>query len=92
MPIFGLLATIASLIIIVVGLPSQIRLNWKRKSCEGFSFSLIAVVFFSYLFWGLYGWTKPDTFLIIAQTPGLVLSMVLIFQFFHYGTGKPRRR
>jgi uncharacterized protein with PQ loop repeat len=80
----GFLATMASLIILFVGFPSQIYENYKRKSCEGLSLPLVFSVSLSYSLWSLYGWMKPDKFLICAQTPGVVFGLILIFQLFYY--------
>lgn len=84
MPIIGILATIASLAIVLLGLPAQIVKNYKRKSCEGIAPSLIYAACFTYTLWSLYGWTKPDWFLAVAQTPGCVLAFIILFQIFYY--------
>ena len=88
MPILGTLAVIASLTIVVIGLPHQIYKNYQRKSCEGLAPSLIISACFTYTLWGLYGWTKPDYFLIVAQTPGSILAFVLLFQLFYYNRSR----
>lgn len=85
MSIIGILATIASLTIVLLGLPAQIVKNYRRKSCDGLAPSLVYSACFSYTLWSLYGWTKPDWFLAIAQTPGCVLALVLLFQLLIYG-------
>jgi len=85
MSIIGTLAVIASLTIAMVGLPQQIYKNYQRKSCEGLAPFLIYSACCAYTLWGIYGWTKPDYFLVISQTPGSVLTFVLIFQIFYYG-------
>ncbi len=84
MSIIGTFAVIASLTIIVIGLPAQIYKNYKRKSCDGIAPSLIYSACCTYTLWGLYGWTKPDWFLVIAQTPGSILALILLLQLFRY--------
>ena len=84
MPLFGTLAVVASLTIIIVGLPKQILRNYRRKSCDGLESLLVWCVFIAYTFWSLYGWTKPDWFIVSAQTPGCILSFILLFQLFCY--------
>ncbi|MBI2039069.1 MAG: hypothetical protein HYT22_02215 [Candidatus Niyogibacteria bacterium] len=84
MTTFGILAMIMSLILTTIGLPHQIYKIYKKKSCEGVSFVLSLTVFSAYTSWGLYGWTKPDIFLMISQTPGSALSLLLLTQFFYY--------
>ncbi len=84
MSVIGILATIASLTIIVLGLPAQIIKNYQRKSCDGIAPSLIYSSCFTYALWSIYGWTKPDWFLVIAQTPGLILILIILFQLIYY--------
>ncbi len=84
MPVIGTIATIASLAIVTVGLPAQIFKNYRRKSCDGLAPSLIYSACCTYTLWSIYGWTKPDWFLVVAQTPGCVLAFILLFQLFLY--------
>ena len=90
LPIMGILAAAASLTIILVGMPKQIRMNYRRKSCEGIDPSLIYSVCVTYILWSIYGWTEPDWFLAVSQTPGAVLVLILLFQLFHYRKRKIR--
>ena len=84
MSIIGILAAIASLTIIVLGIPAQIIKNYRRKSCDGLDPLLIYSACVAYTLWSLYGWTKPDWFLVVSQTPGCVLAFIILFQFFYY--------
>lgn len=84
MQIIGILAMIASLTIIFVGLPAQIYKNWKLKSTLGLSTGLMVAALFTYTLWAIYGWTKPDYFLAVAQTPGCVLAVIIIIQIIIY--------
>ncbi len=84
MSLIGILATIASLTIVVLGLPAQIVKNYRRKSCDGLAPSLVYSAFCTYTLWSLYGWTKPDWFLVVAQTPGFAISSILLVQLFLY--------
>lgn len=84
MSVIGILAAIASLTIVLLGLPAQIIKNYRRKSCDGIDPSLIYSICVAYTLWSLYGWTKPDWFLAVSQTPGCVLAFILLFQLFHY--------
>ncbi len=88
MELLGTIATIASLVIVVVGLPHQIYKNYTRKTCEGLAPSLIYASCCTYTLWALYGWTKPDYFLATSQTPGAILAYVLLFQLLYYRTKK----
>lgn len=82
--IMGLLATFGSLAIVLIGIPAQILENYRRKSCDGIAPPLIYSACLTYTLWSIYGWMKPDWFLVVAQTPGCVLAFVLLFQLFHY--------
>lgn len=86
MPTIGLLASIAALSTSFWGLPAQIVKNFKNKSSEGLSPSLIISSTISYGLWSAYGWTKEpmDWFIIASQTPGSVLFLVLLFQLYFY--------
>ncbi len=84
MPIIGVIATVASLTIVLVGLPAQIIRNYRRKSCDGLAPSLVYAACCTYTLWSLYGWTKPDWFLAVSQTPGCVMSLILLFQLIRY--------
>jgi len=80
----GVAAACVSLVAIVFGLPAQIFKNFRRKTCEGLSFSLILTAFFAYSTWGLYGVSKPDFFLFVSQFPGAILMGIILFQFAIY--------
>ncbi|OQB06403.1 MAG: MtN3/saliva family protein [bacterium ADurb.Bin212] len=84
MPVIGILATVASLMIVLLGLPAQIINNYRRKSCEGLAPQLVYAAVCTYTLWAIYGWTKPDLFLATAQTPGCILSLVLLYQLVKY--------
>ena len=82
--ILGVLATVSSLTIIVLGLPAQIIRNYRRQSCEGIDPKLIYSICVAYSIWSLYGWAKLDWPLAISQTPGAILAFVLLFQLIIY--------
>jgi uncharacterized protein with PQ loop repeat len=84
MPIFGTLAVVASLAIMLGGFPAQIIKNYRRKSCEGLAPLLIYSSVCSTTLWSLYGWTKPDLFIALAQTPGSIMAFILLFQLLWY--------
>lgn len=85
--IIGIVAVIASWTIIVMGFPAQIYSNFRRKTC-GLAPPLVYSVSFTYTMWSLYGWLRPDFFLALSQTPGLVLALVVLFQLQYYGREK----
>jgi uncharacterized protein with PQ loop repeat len=84
MSIFGGLATMASLFIIIIGLPAQIIRNYRNKSTKGIAHSLIYAAAVTYTLWSIYAWTEPNIYLAVSQTPGAILSFVLLWQIIHY--------
>lgn len=83
--LFLKIATITlSLSVTGLGLASQARKNYTRKSTEGLSllyFSLLAV---SYSFWTAYGVVGGDVVLIIPMALGMIMSWAVFAQFFLY--------
>lgn len=82
--LLGVFAVLASLTIIVLGIPAQIVKNYRRRSCEGIDRKLIYSVSVTYLAWALYAWFKPDWFLFASQVPGFLLCLVMMYQFWLY--------
>ncbi len=82
--IVGSIAMLTSLVIIFIGFPAQIRRNCYLKSCKGIAPSLVYSSVLVYTVWAIYGWVKWDWFIILADTPGGILSFILVFQLFHY--------
>jgi uncharacterized protein with PQ loop repeat len=81
--ILGVIACIASSLIVVYGLPAQIKKNKKEKTV-GLSPAMIYSMLIVYFFWSLYAWVKPDYFLAIPQTVGTIDSVIILLQYFHY--------
>jgi len=79
----GTTATILSLSMVLVGLPSQIYQNWLRHEA-GISIFLAASAFVLYTAWTIYAFLKRDCYLKIAQGAGMVTSFVLLVQTIYY--------
>ena len=77
----GIIAAMASLLTVALGALSQIRKNYKEKSCKGLSLWLAITSFFSFSSWFMYGALKQDWFLILSQTPGAIAWLVIMAQF-----------
>lgn len=86
---FGYASMITSLSISVVGFPAQIVKNFRRKSCEGISHSLVYSTFSAYMCWSLYGLTKGDRFIFISQSVGFFLCGIILIQTLLYPTKRP---
>lgn len=84
MSLIKIITIILSLTVTGLGLTSQVRKNYFRKSMEGLSqfyFSILAV---SYTFWTIYGFSQKDLVLIIPMGLGMIVSWVVVGQFFLY--------
>jgi uncharacterized protein with PQ loop repeat len=75
---------VLSLIVTGLGLTSQVRKNYSRKSLEGLSFFYFFILAVSYTFWSLYGFLQNDLVLIIPMTLGATMSWIVVFQFYIY--------
>ncbi len=73
-----------SLIVTGLGLTSQVLKNRKRKSTEGLSFFYFIMLAISYSFWSMYGFFLRDLVLIIPMSLGMMVSWVVVMQFFLY--------
>ena len=82
--VFGLLATGFSLAVIFIGMPCQIIKNYKNKSCKGLSLSNMVLVLGCNFSWLAYGLTKNDFALIITNPLNLVLTIIVLVQFYIY--------
>lgn len=80
----GKLALGSSFALILFGLVAQIKKNYRLKDCQGLSFIMLFLSLICFSFWAWYGWVKPDNNLKFSQTPGAVLSLVLVWQWLYY--------
>ena len=88
----GKLAFSSSIALILFGLVAQIRKNYKLKDCQGLSFMMLFLSLICFSLWAWYGWVKPDNNLKFSQTPGAVLSLVLVLQWIYYCKIRPSYR
>lgn len=82
---FGALSMIASLAIVMFGLPFQIRDNKREGKCK-VSPTLIFAIFSAYSSWSIYGLLTSNWFIVTSNLPGFLLAGVLLFQVFYYPT------
>lgn len=85
--ITGPLVLLASLVMILVGLLSQIIKNSERQSVEGLSLPFFISSFILWSCVSLHGWYKKDYWLAIAQTAGAIMTAIILLQFLLYGLG-----
>lgn len=69
--IVAFLTTAVGIIVKVVGLPDQIKKNYKRKSTEGLSSAFWILSLVAYSLWTLHGILQHDWALIIGQGLGM---------------------
>ena len=87
--VLGLMAMATSILYLCFGLPLQIIENYKRKSTQGLSFLLILLCSITLVMWSLYAWAQDpiDWYILGANVPGFVFSIILLLQFKLYKTG-----
>ena len=81
MSVIKIITVVLSLIVTGLGLTSQVRKNYQRKSMEGLSFFYFSILAISYTFWSIYGFVQNDLVLIIPMTLGAIMSWVVVGQF-----------
>ncbi|PIP53574.1 hypothetical protein COX08_00240 [Candidatus Beckwithbacteria bacterium CG23_combo_of_CG06-09_8_20_14_all_34_8] len=82
--IIGFLTLIVGILTKVIGLPDQIRKNYKLQSTEGLSTSFIFLAFISYMLWTLHGIMEKDIVLILGQGLGILTTGIIIWQIISY--------
>lgn len=75
---------VLSLLVTGFGLASQVRKNKARKSVEGLSKFYFVLLAISYTFWSIYGAVLQDIVLIVPMTLGMVMSWIVVAQFWVY--------
>jgi len=82
--VVGVVTTIISILVKIIGLPDQIRKNYQRKSISGLSVPFFILGFVSYALWTVYGLLKRDWVLILGQGAGMVTMGIIAYQIFLY--------
>lgn len=81
--IFGSLTLVFGIVLVLIGLPAQIRKNYKEKNC-GNSAVLFSLVLIVYLFRAVYAITIGSFYIFIPDILGIVFSSCIVFQSFYY--------
>lgn len=76
---------------ILYALVRQILLNRRRGKVEGLSPAMIFAALYTYTAWAIHGWSVPNWFLAATQTPGAILALILVVQWWRDPT-RPKRR
>ena len=82
--IVGVLTTILSVVIKVVGFPDQMRKNFKRKSTEGVSTAFYVLSVITYIVWTIYGILRNDIVVVISQALGIITTGIIVYQIIIY--------
>lgn len=75
---------VLSLLVTGLGLTAQVRKNHARRSVEGLSLLYFLLLAISYSFWSFYGMAQRDVVLIIPMTLGMIVSWIMVVQFWLY--------
>lgn len=86
--ILGALTVFISILVKIVGLPDQIRVNRKRKSTSGLSSLFIVLGLLSYILWTSYGLVKKDWVVVMGQGIGVITMGIITFQMWIYRGSK----
>lgn len=84
--IVALLTTLLSVGVKVVGMPDQVKANFRRKSTEGLSSWFIVCTLISYAMWVVHGLMVHDMALVIGQGLGVVATGIIVWQMVIYRT------
>jgi len=82
--VVGALTIFFGILVKVIGIPDQIRQNYRRKSTDGISLANQTVGFLAYFFWTFYGFLRHDRVLILGQSLGVITTAIILYQFALY--------
>jgi uncharacterized protein with PQ loop repeat len=90
--IIGWIATIVTIAYTSYGLPVQFYKNYKKKSTEGLSPSMIVMMFLTFLSWVIYAAMKspPDFYIMVCNFIGAVWAFIILIQIWIYR--KPQKQ
>jgi uncharacterized protein with PQ loop repeat len=80
----AVLTTICSVAVKVVGMPDQIKSNYRRKSTSGLSRWFMLSTLISYALWVVHGVQVHDMSLVIGQGLGVLVTGVVVAQMWVY--------
>ena len=84
-----IVASIITLALIFLGLPSQIIRIHKKKNTDGISFIFFSMSFLTWISWCFYGYVNNSLFMTIAQGLGGLMTTIILIQFFIYKKNLP---
>lgn len=85
-----LLTAIFSVAVKVIGMPDQIKSNYRRKSTGGLSPWFMISTFVSYDLWVVHGLQVHDMALVIGQGLGALVMAIILSQMFMYRSNRDK--
>jgi uncharacterized protein with PQ loop repeat len=82
--VMGVCTFSAAVLVKFIGLPDQIRQNYRRKSTKGLSAPFFLLGLLSYLLWTAYGLLQKDWVVAAGQGAGVLTMGVIALQMWLY--------
>lgn len=82
--IVGFTAFLVTLIYTCLGLPAQIRKNYRSRSTSGLSVATIGLMAVAFSTWVVYAVLKEDWYILGSNFPGAVFAFIILSQFWLY--------
>ena len=87
--ILGTIACGSSLLYMVFGIPTQILKVYRRKSTDGLSLFMTCTLLATTTAWVIYSIPIKNYFIMIANVPGAIAALIILFQFWWYRGRRP---
>ncbi len=82
--VIGFLTLVIGILVKVIGLPDQMKKNYKRKSTEGLSTWFMILSLIAYLLWTIHGILQKDMVLVLGQGLGIITVGIILYQIYIY--------
>ena len=79
-----IIASIITMLFIMIGLPSQIIKNYRTKSTKGLSVLFFIMSFLTWCSWSAFGYLANSIFMAVAQGLGAIMTFIIMMQFIIY--------
>ena len=80
----GFLTLVIGILVKVIGLPDQIKKNYKRKSTDGLSTPFMLLSLIAYSLWTIHGIIQKDMILVFGQGLGIATVGIILYQVYIY--------
>jgi len=82
--VIGFLTLVIGILVKVIGLPDQMKKNYKRKSTEGLSTWFMILSLIAYSLWTIHGILQKDMVLVLGQGLGIITVGIILYQIYIY--------